>query len=217
MCQGLFLRHSEPPELNLLKINFSGTETGQWTVILCLAVCDVMKGQYVWQKCILCHQPISFCSSWVKIESTWMRPEKPKFKAEKKFCYINIYLCGGFVTQLVECQTVMPLTQVWFPGAARDFSPRVNFLCRLSYGVRTLPCAIACINICAHVTDPVIHVSVRLIMQTLKHPACMVGWVVWLCHRWLSPGKATWISHERNPCGTKKWLKKNKQLYEACE
>ena len=58
---------------------------------------------------------------------------------------------GGDVVQLVEHRTDTPLTQVRFPGAARDFSPRVNFQCRLSYGVRTVPCAVACINICAQV------------------------------------------------------------------
>ena len=31
------------------------------------------------------------------------------------------------------------LTRVQVPGAARDFSPRVNFLCGLSYGVRKAP------------------------------------------------------------------------------
>ena len=46
-----------------------------------------------------------------------------------------------------------------------------------SYGVRTPPCAIACTYICAHVKDPVVHVKVRWIMETLKHPACTVGWV----------------------------------------
>ena len=66
-------------------------------------------------------------------------------------------------------------TQVRFPGAVRDFSPRVNFQCRLSYVcLCTPPCAIACINICMHVKDPVVHVSVRWIMKTLKHPTCTV-------------------------------------------
>ena len=74
-------------------------------------------------------------------------------------------------------RTGTPPTQVRFPGAARDFSPRINFQFRLSYGVRTLPCAIACIYICAHVKAPVVHVRVRWIMETLKHPACTVGWV----------------------------------------
>ena len=39
------------------------------------------------------------------------------------------------------------------------------------------PCAIACINICVHIKDLVAHVRVRWIMETLKHPACTVGWV----------------------------------------
>ena len=51
------------------------------------------------------------------------------------------------IAQLVERPTEKPgaiLTRVRFPGAARDFlpegcSPRVNFQCRLSYGVRTAP------------------------------------------------------------------------------
>ena len=63
------------------------------------------------------------------------------------------------------------------PRCARDFSPRVNFQCRLFSGVRTSPCAIACIYLCAHVKDPVAHVRVWWIMETLKHPACNVGWV----------------------------------------
>ena len=44
---------------------------------------------------------------------------------------------GGDVAQLVERRTGTPLRQVRFPGAARDFSPRVNFQCRVSYDVRT--------------------------------------------------------------------------------
>ena len=47
------------------------------------------------------------------------------------------YVQGGDVAQLVEHRTGTSLTQVRFPGAARDFSPKVNFQCRLSYGVRT--------------------------------------------------------------------------------
>ena len=53
------------------------------------------------------------------------------------------------------------------------------------------------IYICAHVKDPVIHVKVRWIMETRKHPACTVGWVARLCCSWLSPGNATRISHGR--------------------
>ena len=69
---------------------------------------------------------------------------------------------------MVEHRTGTQPAQVRFPAAARDFSPRVHFQYRLSYGVRTPPCAIACINICAHVKDPVVHVRVRWIMETLK-------------------------------------------------
>ena len=48
-------------------------------------------------------------------------------------------ITGGDVAQLVERRTGTPLTKVRFLGAARDFSSRVNFQCRLSYGVRTPP------------------------------------------------------------------------------
>ena len=44
---------------------------------------------------------------------------------------------GGDVAQWVERRTGTSLRQVRFPGVARDFSPRVNFQNRLSYGVRT--------------------------------------------------------------------------------
>ena len=43
--------------------------------------------------------------------------------------------------------------------------------------------------------------GVQWVMETLKHPACTVGWVAWLCRSWLSPGKATRISHARTPTG----------------
>ena len=73
--------------------------------------------------------------------------------------------------------------KVRFSGAGRDFSPRVNCQCTLSYGVRNPPCAIACIYLCAHVKDSVVHVRVRWIMETVKHPACTPGWVARLCRR----------------------------------
>ena len=64
------------------------------------------------------------------------------------------------------------------------------------------PCAIACINICAHFKDPVVGVRVQLIMETLIHPACTEGWVARPCRSWFSPGKATRLSHGRDPNGT---------------
>ena len=113
---------------------------------------------------------------------------------EKLFC----------LAQLVDLRTGTPLRQVRFPGAARDFSPRVYFQCRLSHGVRTPPCATACIYICTHVKDPVVHIRVRWIMETLKHTACTVGWVARLCRSWLSPGKSN-----PNPNGTIQLLNQN--------
>ena len=82
---------------------------------------------------------------------------------------------GGGVAQWVEHRTGTPPTQVRFPDAARNFSPSANFQCRLTYGVRTPPCAVACIYICAHVNDPVVHVRPWWIMEPLKHPACTLG------------------------------------------
>ena len=81
------------------------------------------------------------------------------------------------VAKLVEHWTCTLLMQVQFYSVARDFCPRVSFQCRLSYSAHTLLCAIACINICAHVKDPVVHVSVQWIVETLKHSACTIGWV----------------------------------------
>ena len=101
-------------------------------------------------------------------------------------------------------------TQVRFPGAARDFPPRVNFQSRVSKGVRTSPLAIASIYGCAHVKDPVAHVRVRWIMETLKHPVCTVGWLARPCRSWLSPGKAIRISHRRNSIWTIQLLKVKK-------
>ena len=69
-----------------------------------------------------------------------------------------------------------------------------------------IPCA--CTYICAHVKDPVVHVRVRWIMETLKRSTCRVIWVARLCRSWLSPGKATRIFHGRNPIGTIQLLKK---------
>ena len=58
--------------------------------------------------------------------------------------------CRG-VAQMIKHRTRTLPKQVRSSGAARDFSPRVNFQCRLSCDVRAPLCAIACIYICAHV------------------------------------------------------------------
>ena len=67
--------------------------------------------------------------------------------------------------------------------------------------VRTPPYAVACTNVRAHVKDPVVHVRVRWIIDTVKHPVC--------CRRWLYAGKASRISRGRNPNGKIQSLKKN--------
>ena len=41
-------------------------------------------------------------------------------------------------------------------GSTREFLPRVNSQRRLSFGVQTPLCAIACINICTLIKDPII-------------------------------------------------------------
>ena len=57
---------------------------------------------------------------------------------------------GGDVAQLVEHRIGTPPTQVRFPGAAKDFSPRVNVQYRLSEGARTPPfCNHMHLHLCA--------------------------------------------------------------------
>ena len=133
------------------------------------------------------------------------------FKSGNSKCISNsLNVWGRDAAQLLQCQTGTLLMQVRFPGAARDFSPRVNFQCRLSYDVHTPTCVITYINICAHIKDPVVHVRVWLIMETKKHPVCTVDQVAWLCCSWLSPKTAPQISQGRNPNGTTE-LKKEKE------
>ena len=117
-------------------------------------------------------------------------------------------------TQLVEHWTGTPLTQDRFPGAARDSSPRVTSQCRFSYSVHTPLCATAGINICIHVKDPVAHVGVRWIVETLEHPAYTIGWVVRLSQLTF-PGesnlnfpweKSHWDNRVVNPHPQKKQL-----------
>ena len=84
------------------------------------------------------------------------------------------------VAQLVRAADHRATDAGLIPCVARDFLPRANFQCRLSFSVHTPLYAIACINICGHGKDPVVYVRVQWIMETLKHPACTLGLVVWL-------------------------------------
>ena len=85
----------------------------------------------------------------------------------------------------------------------------------LSYGVRTPPRAIARIYICVHVKDPVLHIRVRWITETLKHPTCIVGWVARLCRSWLSPGRQPEFPTEEIRLGKYSCKKKKKET--LCE
>ena len=99
------------------------------------------------------------------------------------------------------------------PQCGKGFFLPESTFSALSYGVRTPPCVIACIYICAHVKDPVVHVRVRWIMETLKHPACTVGWAARLWRSWLSLGKESflWEKSQRNNTVVKRNLKKKKK------
>ena len=117
----------------------------------------------------------------------------------------------GWVARL--CRSCLSPGKTTRISHGRDFSPRNNSQCRLSYVVCTPPCAITCINICVHVKDHVVHVRVRWIMETLKHPACTEGWVARLCDSWFSPRKSNpnfpWEkSHWDNTVVVKKKRKK---------
>ena len=96
---------------------------------------------------------------------------------------------GGDVAHLVEHRTGTLPTQVRLHSAAGDFSPKVNFQCRLSYMCPYTPvCNRMHLHVCA-VKDPFVHVGVRWIIGTLKHIACTEGWVARVCRSWLSPGR----------------------------
>ena len=54
------------------------------------------------------------------------------------------------------------------PRCGKGFFSQSQLSVQTLYDVRTPPCAIAYLCICAHVKDPIVHVSVRWIMETLK-------------------------------------------------
>ena len=98
---------------------------------------------------------------------------------------------GGDVAQLVRASDRHAADAGSIPLCGKGFFSQsqlsVQILLRVSVHS---PCAIACINICAHVKDVVVHVRGRWIMETLKHPVCTVGWVARLCRSWLFPGES---------------------------
>ena len=64
------------------------------------------------------------------------------------------YYCYKDVAQLVKRRTGTPLALVPFPGTARVFLPESTFSADSLTCVRIPLCAIAYINICAHVKHP---------------------------------------------------------------
>ena len=92
---------------------------------------------------------------------------------------------GAGIAHLVERPTEKPgdtLTRVRVPGAARNFLP-VNFQCRLSYGVRTVPVARLCcmrtvaVSVARLCLLRTVAVSVARLcrLRTLAINGCVVG------------------------------------------
>ena len=79
------------------------------------------------------------------------------------------------IAQLVQCPTEMPgasLTQVQVPGRARDFSLPESTFCADSLTVSIqAPCAVTCINICAHVKN-LKHLQPYNCLDTEKYCKC---------------------------------------------
>ena len=88
------------------------------------------------------------------------------------------------------------------PLCGKGFFSESSFSADSLRCIRTAPSAITRIKIYAHVKDPVVHVRLRWIMETLKHPACTEGWLALLCRSWFSPGRTTRIFHGRYSYGT---------------
>ena len=84
---------------------------------------------------------------------------------------------GGNVAQMVRAVDHHAPDASSIPQCCKGLFSRSQLSVKTLTCVCTPPCAVACINICAHVKDPVVHVRVRWIMETVKHPACTVGWV----------------------------------------
>ena len=85
---------------------------------------------------------------------------------------------GGDIAQFVEHWTGIPLTQIRLPAMAGDFLLESSLNADSLTSVSTPLCATTCLNLCAHMKDPVVHVRVWWIMETLKPTACTEGWVV---------------------------------------
>ena len=117
-----------------------------------------------------------------------------------EFAQFFFFFSGWGIAQLVQRLTERPgaiLTRARVPCAARDFSPRADFQCRLSYGVRTAPvcnqshastsvCTLTIPNSGSHTTVWIRENTHTLIGMGSAALAAVVPY----------PGKATRISRE---------------------
>ena len=103
------------------------------SVVMCYFVCLFFMQHIIWiffMVCTLNVLTISLTTGFKVVCCIVTMGHVPKWRSYK----IDYYSRGG-IAQLVKQWTERPgtiLTQFWFPGAARDFSPRVNCQCRLS-------------------------------------------------------------------------------------
>ena len=84
--------------------------------------------------------------------------------------FVRLYGCearGWDVAQLVRASDRHAADAGSIPRCGKGFFSQSQLSVQTLLRVSVHPqCAIACINICAHVKDPVVHVRVRWIMET---------------------------------------------------
>ena len=178
-----------------------------------------MKHQSRWHATKMTRIWTASCGIWKGRVTLWLCSSRRRRAKRKAPIMVSIFLCVCIISLKVLSVPYF-YDRVWdvahlvrtsdghttdassIPQCSQAFFSQSHLSVQTLTCVHILPCAITCINICAHVKDPVVHFRVWWIMETLKQPACAVGWVVRLCHSWLSPGKATRISHGRNPVWT---------------
>ena len=139
--------------------------------------CSFTFGQVKMTACYCVKMKLCDIIRWVKIQKRKKRKKKRKIGVE--------------IAQLVECLTEKPgaiLTWVRVPGAARDFSPRVNFQCRLSYKVTVS------VHLCTRYKSPT-QAATPLCGHDTKilHTLIEMGSTA-LTAAVPYPAKATWIS-----------------------
>ena len=129
-----------------------------------------------------CDNLVQSCLTWLSSLSSCSVPQTLLFLADflvGVMCYASLSSKGrGSLSK--GPGAILSLVRV--PGVARDFCSRVNFKCRLSYGVRTAPfivSAIARIIICAHVKSPK-----RWHLDTQKHWRGLMVMVVLMIMQW---------------------------------